>query len=507
MIVNENIRQKPILVTGATGYIGGRLVPLLIEKGFRVRAMARSMVKLRGRSWSDHPNIELVQADMFDPDTLDEATHDCFAAYYLIHSMNTEQAEFVSADRLAAQNFLRSSEKNGLERIIYLGGLGWDQPNASSHLKSRHEVGSILQSGSVSVTRFRAAHILGSGSACFEIIRYLFERLPFYVIPRTFIETKVQPISVRNVLTYLVECLDKEATKDQSFEIGGPDVLTYRELFNICAEEKGLKKPIFIDTPKFELGKKLALLIVRWLLPLPSSISQPLFEGLAVQVVLKDYRISQFIPQELITCREAIRKAFEADTLHLVQSRWTDAGELKPPEWLTEGDAPYSGGTIFQIGHSAYLNRTPERVWPMIRQIGGEQGWYSADLLWHLRGWIDRLVGGFGLWRGRRHPSELRAGEVLDFWRVLKISPPHKLILLSEKKQPGDAVLIFELIPEGEQTKLSILYQFRPWNLAGIFYWYSFLAFRSLMFRGMIREISKITDRDMNSGPDTLDIL
>jgi len=491
-------------VTGATGYIGGRLVPQLLEKGYRVRAIARSLTKLQGRPWSSHSNIELVQADLMAPDSLESAIHGCQVVYYLVHSMISDQKDFANADRIAAKNLLEASENAGVKRIIYLGGLGWDQPNTSNHLKSRYEVGDILQSGNIAVTRFRAAQIIGSGSACYEIIRYLFERLPIFIIPESFINTRLQPISIRNVLIYLVECLKKPETENESFEIGGPDVLTYRELFYICAEEKGLKKPAFINAPKFDLGQKLGFALVKFILPLPSSISQPLFEGLAVQVVLKDHRITRIIPQDLITCREAIRRAIQADTQHLVQSRWTDAGEMRPPEMLNEGDADYSGGTFFQSGYTVLLKGSPETIWPAIRQIGGQHGWYYGDLFWKIRGLVDRLVGGFGLWRGRRHPDELWVGEVLDFWRVLEFSPPAKMILLSERRQSGDSVLSFELTPRQYNTELKIINHFQPRTWVDFIYWFSSQPLRNLLVKGMLKGISETSACRMLKRPSKL---
>jgi uncharacterized protein YbjT (DUF2867 family) len=483
--------KQSILVTGATGYIGGRLVPLLLKRGYRVRAMARSLKKLGGRTWANHPDIELVQADLLDPSTLEIGLKECHAAYYLVHSMNPDHKDFVNADRLAALNFIKAAEKAQLGRIIYLGGLGWDQPNASAHLKSRYEVGDILGSGNIAVTRFRAAQILGSGSACFEMARYLLERIPVFMIPDYIIDTKIQPISIRNVLTYLIECLEKIETLNQSYEIGGPDILTYRQLFEICAEEKGLKSPVFIDTPKLKLGKLIGLGLVKWILPLPKYISEPLLDGMVVQVIQKDFRINTVIPHELISSRESVCRAIKADALHEVESRWSDAGELRPPEWLVAGDAPYSGGTLLKSGYRMLISDQPDSIWTAIRRIGGEQGWYYGNAIWKVRGWFDRIVGGTGLWPERRHPEDLRIGDVLGFWRVLDIQPPCRLVLLSEKKQPGENILSLELKSQKSGSEITISNWFCPSRPYGFLYWFLLQPFRNNLFRGMLKAIAK----------------
>ncbi len=330
------MKNSLILITGATGYIGGRLVLRLLRAGYRVRAMARSMDKIKGRSWKDYPNLELVKADFHNPESLEGALKDCDVAYYLVHSMSEEHKNFAYADRRAAKNFISSSDKHGLKRIIYLGGLGGNEPNASLHLKSRREVEIILQSGRVPVTVFRSAHIIGSGSASFEMLRYIAERMPFFIIPRSIIDTKVQPICIRNVLIYLEKCLENNETTGQTYDIGGPDILTYRQLFEVYAKQAGLRKPLFINspTPHFELGKKIAHTIAKLLLPISPGISQPLLDGLGVEIITKDDKIREIIPQDLVPCSRTIDRAIQKDSLKIVDTRWTDAGGLNFPEWM-----------------------------------------------------------------------------------------------------------------------------------------------------------------------------
>ncbi|MCD4676599.1 MAG: SDR family oxidoreductase [Desulfobacula sp.] len=498
------MKNSLILITGATGYIGGRLVLRLLKAGYRVRAMARSMDKIKGRSWKDFPNLELVKADFHNPESLEVALKDCDVAYYLVHSMSKEHKNFAHADRRAAKNFIASSDKHGLKRIIYLGGLGGNEPNASLHLKSRREVEIILQSGRVPVTVFRSAHIIGSGSASFEMLRYIAERMPFFIIPRSIIDTKVQPICIRNVLIYLEKCLENNETTGQTYDIGGPDILTYRQLFEVYAKQAGLRKPLFINspTPHFELGKKIAHTIAKLLLPISPGISQPLLDGLGVEIITKDDKIREIIPQDLVPCSRTIDRAIQKDSLKIVDTRWTDAGGLNFPEWMYAGDAAYSGGTLLQGGYKITLACEPGIIWQFISRIGGSNGWYYGDALWQIRGLMDQFAGGVGLRRGRRHPEQLYIGDALDFWRVLDVQPPLKLILLAEMKLPGEALLNFELVPDKKGTELRLGTRFRPTGLYGILYWYSLLPFHNLLFGGLLNELAKRVGKTILHGPE-----
>jgi uncharacterized protein YbjT (DUF2867 family) len=493
-------KSKPVLVVGATGYVGGRLVPKLLDEGYKVRAMARSTAKLASRPWASHTNMEVVEGDVQALDTLRRAARGCWAAFYLVHSMTSASKDFVEADRKSAENMVAAAAESGLERIIYLGGLGRDtDPCLSVHLRSRHEVARILQSGPVPTTLLRAAMILGSGSASFEMLRYLVDRMPVMFTP-PWVHTPVQPISIRNVLNYLVGCLEHDETIGQTYDIGGPDVLTYEGLIETYAEVAGLKKRRIIPLPF--ITPRMSALWVHLITPIPVSIAQPLVEGLLNRVVCLDTRIQVIIPQELLDSRETIRRALEKTQLQHVEGCWTDAGELLPPEWTHIGDAAYAGGTVMECGYRIRLKATPEEVWEPIVRIGGLTGWYYGERLWKIRGWIDRIAGGMGLKRGRRASRTLYVGDALDFWRVLDLGAPYRLVLLSEMKVPGEAILEFTITPIGsEETELQQLSRFVPKGFAGIAYWYSLYFPHHWLFRGMLRTIARAVGKPLLEGP------
>ena len=339
--MNLALKKQPVLVIGGTGYVGGRLIPRLLQAGYEVRAIARSISKMQGRPWADHPKLTIIQANLHHFETLEKALQGCWVAYYLVHSMSPEVKDYAKADRHAAQNFINAAKNSTLHRVIYLGGLGGENESVSIHLKSRHEVGKILKSGPIPTTIFQSAQILGSGSASFEILRYMAERLPFFIVPKQIMDTKIQPICIRDVLNYLESALECEETINQTFDIGGPDVITYRQLFDIYVSEASIRKPIFLSPPfpPNKFGRKFAFGVAKLILPIPDSISEPLLEGAAIPVFVKKDRITRIIPQKLMTCREAIRRAIQKDSLKIVDTSWTDAGALKPPEWMQIGDA------------------------------------------------------------------------------------------------------------------------------------------------------------------------
>ena len=402
------MQSKPVLVTGSTGYVGGRLIPQLLEAGYRVRALGRSLKKMQCRPWAGHSNVELAQGDVLELTSLEKAARGCGAAFYLVHSMVAAPDTYTEADRLGARNMVRAAAAAGLERLIYLGGLGKpEDPNLSEHLRSRTEVARILQSGPTPTTFLRAAMILGAGSASFEILRYLVDRLPVMTTPR-WVHNPVQPIAISNVLNYLQGCLEHDEVLGQTFDIGGPDILNYQELFRIYAEEAGLPKRWILPLPV--LTPRLSALWIHLVTPVPAAIAQPLAAGLRNPVVCEDDRIREIIPQKLLTCRETIRLALEKIKMQQVETCWTDAGGKLPPEWVYCGDSAYAGGTILESGFRISLQAGTAEIWEQLCRIGGKNGYFFRDELWRLRGGVDRLLGGIGFRGGRRHPIRTAGG-------------------------------------------------------------------------------------------------
>ena len=495
----NKIKKKPVLVAGASGYIGARLIPALLRAGHRVRALARTPEKISSRHWADSDQLEIVPGDLLDPDSVLAAARGCGAVYYLVHSMSATGSDFAVTDRLAAENMVAAAGKAGLEQIIYLAGLGDDETSLSPHLRSRREVELILKKGEVPVTVLRAAMIIGSGSASFEILRYLVERLPVMVTPR-WIDTACQPIGIRNVITYLVGCLGLPGAIGETFDIGQEEVTTYRQLMEIFAEEAGLRKRLILPVPV--LTPRLSSYWIHLVTPVPASLARPLAEGLGNRVVCHDLRIRELLPQQLYDCRQAIRLALVQTREHQVDSSWRDAGAIAPVEWANPADPEWAGGTRYVETRSILFAATPEEVWSAIVMIGGGTGWYYADWLWELRGVMDRLIGGVGLQRGRRCPLELAPGEALDFWRVKAVKKSRLLQLVAEMKLPGSALLEFRLSEERPgETNLLLRAHFRPNGLAGILYWYLVLPFHGLVFNGMLRGIGKRLKRKVLRPP------
>jgi uncharacterized protein YbjT (DUF2867 family) len=480
--------RSPILVTGASGYVGGRLVPALLQAGYRVRAMGRFVEKLACRPWAHHPGIERVQGDALDLSSLKAAVAGCGVAYYLVHSMIAQKGGFVEADRAAARNMVAAAEAAGVERIIYLGGLAEaNHGNLSAHLASRIEVADILRSGRVPTTDLRAPMILGSGSASFEIMRYLVEHLPVMTTPR-WVRSLNQPIAISNVIGYLVGCLEHPETTGETFDIGGPDVMTYQRLLDVYAEEAGLRKRVIIPVPV--LTPTLSAYWIRFVRPVPTAIALPLTQGLTSDAVCRENRIREIIPQNLISCREAIQVALQRVKQERLETCWPADGQLLPFEWAYCGDADYAGGTRFVTGYRIVADSAVEPIWRSVSRMGGRNGYFFADALWWLRGLIDRALGGRGIAAARPITAELKAGDTIDFWRVLKAEARRHLQLLSEMKAPGEALLDFTIIFLGpRRCELRLMSRFLPRGLGGVLYWYGFYLFHHLIFRGMLKGI------------------
>jgi uncharacterized protein YbjT (DUF2867 family) len=474
--------MKKIVVTGSTGYIGGRLVARLLEAGYFVRCLVREPRKLQSREWVRNSNLEIVTVELGDRKALEGALRGSELAYFLVHSMNTAGPEYVERDLHLANTFAQASAEAGLRRIVYLGGLGETGAGLSKHLLSRRQVESSLGSTGVPVTVLRAAMIIGSGSASFEILRYLVERLPVMVTPR-WVSTPCQPIAVRNVIEYLVGVVSREETTGRIFDIGGTEVLTYIEIMRVMAEELGLRRRWVIPVPV--LTPRLSSYWIHLVTPLGHDIAKPLAEGLKNPVVCREDSITRLIPQKLLSVREAIVAALTRISEGRVETNWSMAGRIA-------GDPDWAGGTVFQDSREVSIDAPAWAVFRAVCMVGGKHGWYSANWLWKLRGWMDRFVGGPGLRRGRLNPQVVSYGEALDFWRVVRFEPDRTLVLRSEMKLPGEAMLEFHTEPtHDDKCRFQQLARFIPSGLFGILYWYAVKPFHNIVFRGMLRGIER----------------
>ena len=480
------IEPRRVLVAGATGYIGRRLVSELVGQGHTVRCIARTPSKLDAEIWRDQ--VEVVTGDVLDPVTLKNAFSGMEIAYYLVHSIGAD-ADWEQRDRTAAENFRDAAADAGLTQIIYLGGLGDDAAGGlSHHLASRHDVGRILASGSVPATELRAAVIIGSGSASFEMLRHLVEVLPIMTTPK-WVTTRVQPIAVQDVLGYLVGVLANPASYGQTLEIGGADVLTYREMMDAYAEVAGLRKRIIITVPV--LSPRLSSLWVGLVTPIPADLARPLVDSLVNEVVVKDHAIEEMVPLVPIDTREAIKRALARVRDLEVKTSWTDA-ELfgRSPAEPMRNDPSWAGGVVFSDIQSVFAQASPEAVMQEAASLGGERGWIVGGWLWSIRGLMDSVFGGPGMRRGRRHPTELRVGDVVDFWRVESYEPGRLLRLRAEMRVPGRAWIEWEVTPEGSGTRLEQRASFQPRGLWGRAYWYSVAPFHRFIFKPLAKRLA-----------------
>ncbi len=464
-----------ILVTGATGYIGGRLVPRLLAAGHKVRVMVRDASRIAGRPWFD--SVEVAEADILDLDSLKKALNEVDIAYYLVHSMMS--AGFQETDRRAAQNFVAATPA-ALDRVIYLGGLLPHGEQRSEHLRSRAEVGEILRE-SLPVLEFRAGPIIGSGSASFEMLRYLTERLPTMIAPR-WIENLVQPISIRDVLDYLLLAAGRDITG--VIEIGS-DRLTFRQMMESYAEVRGLRRTILaVPIP----APRVAGLWVGLVTPIPNRLAVPLIEGIVEPVVADTTRAEAHFPEvRPRSYRDAVVAALERDSQ--TETRWSDALHAAPAYEFSDRE-----GLMREV-RSLPVKATPARVFNTFSSMGGDSGWRAWNAAWQIRGFLDRMVGGPGLRRGRRHPQELLIGEALDFWRVEAIEQDQMLRLRAEMKVPGEAWLQWEVVKEGAGARLIQTAIFAPRGLLGALYWYGIYPLHARIFSDMARAIAKEAER------------
>ena len=473
--------DRLVVVTGATGYVGGRLVPRLLDAGYRVRCVVREPRKLDARPWRDRPGIEVVRADLSEPEATREALAGAFAAFYLVHSMSAQGRAYRERDRDLARNFARCAADADVARIVYLGGLGELGDDLSEHLGSRREVETLLASTGVPLTTLRAAMIIGSGSASFEILRYLVEHLPVMVTPR-WVRTESQPIAIRNVLHYLVECLALDATAGRTFDIGGPEIVSYRELMRVMAKARGLGPRVVVPVPL--LTPKLSSLWIHLVTPVPHTIARPLAEGLRNRTVCRTDEAARLMPQHLLTMREAIDAALGKRLDNQVETAWTDAGAMP-------GDPDWAGGKIYEDRRATRVAAPRATTFAAAQRIGGDTGWYGGNWLWRVRGWMDKLIGGPGLRRGRRDPERLLVGDALDFWRVEEVLPDRAIVLRAEMRLPGTALLRIDVDDDADGSRLTLTARFKPRGLLGILYWWSVVPLHGLVFPGMLRGLKK----------------
>lgn len=471
-----------VVVFGASGYIGSNLVPLLIERGHQVRAAARRLEVLEGRQWQ---GVELWTADVLDPQSLGPALQGMDAAYYLVHSMGAGK-DFAARDRRAARNFREAAAERGVGRIIYLGGVVPGGP-PSQHLKSRLETGEILRQGSVAVTELRAGVIVGAGSAGFEVIRDLVNHLPVMVTPR-WVKSMTQPVALADLLSYLAGVLDHPETAGRTYDVSGPERLRYRDMLLEFGEIVG-RRPRLIAVPV--LTPRVSSYWLDLVTSVPASVARPLIEGLRNDTLADDSQIRQVMPIPLHTYREAVKAALEQEETAAIPARWEE-GALA----FRGYDAAVS---FYSKGHTEVVGcRAPrETLWSVISSIGGRRGYFYANYLWGIRGVFDRLIGGVGMRRGRRHPTELRPGDALDFWRVAAVEPGRRLTLVAEMKLPGAAVLELEAQDGADGgSNLVMTARFNPAGVLGLLYWYGIHPVHHLIFRGMPVALARAAEEE-----------
>jgi len=473
-----------VLLTGATGYVRGRLLPELVRAGWNVRCLVRRPENLQGRV---PEGVDIVPGDLLDANSLRSAMKAVQTAFYLVHSMGST-GHFEEQDRRAAENFAVAAQEANLERIIYLGGLGDDSEGLSPHLRSRHEVGEILRQSGVPVIEFRASIVIGSGSLSFEMIRALVERLPIMITPR-WVSVPAQPIAINDLLQYLKAALDLPISGNQIFEIGGPNQVSYGDLMREYARQRGLHR-VMISVPV--LTPRLSSLWLGLVTPLYSRIGRKLIDSIRNPTVVRDdsaRKIFNIRPKDF---REAISSALRNEEAEFVQTQWSDALSSigMPRLW---GGVRFGNRLI--DSRMVHVGVPPAAAFAPIIRIGGKKGWHYGNWLWRIRGWLDLLAGGVGMRRGRRNPETLRVGDVVDCWRVESIEPDRRLRFMAEMKLPGRAWLEFEVIGDAKGSCIRQTAIYDPVGLWGLAYWYLLYPLHELVFSGMLREIAKAAEK------------
>lgn len=490
-----------ILVLGSTGYVGSRLVPLLLKEGYVVRAGYRSREKIECMKWYQHERLEPVQIDVLKKESLIEGCRGCDTAYYLIHSMYKGK-RFAEIDLRGAKNMVQASEQVGVKHIIYLGGLGEDEQNLSEHLSSRAEVSRVLHKGSVPVTTLRAAMIIGAGSTSFEILRYLVERLPIMTTPK-WLRTNSQPIAISNVLNYLIGCLKHAETRGRVFDIGGSEILSYTDLIKIYIEITALPRRLIVPIPF--LTPSLSSYWLALITPVPSAIVRPLIGGLKNEAICLNNEIKKISPQKLLTNRQAMKLALNQIEHWFKKTHSEDVSNETIPEWKHNCDPWWAGGDINVIRQTTTINATSEMVWNSICSVIGSEGWNYGSWLWIIRGRLDELIGGKGMRYGAAKLHEAGIESIIDSWSIVDIIEGKYLKLRLKMHVPAKISLEFILSHgQTESTELTLRLSYYPKGFRGFLIWYGFLPLRRYLIRQMVSHIekeSKILLRDTLNSP------
>lgn len=493
--------DRTVLVTGATGYVGGRLITELLAAGFKVRATSRRRESLQRFDW--HEDVELMEADLTEPEDLDDLFEGIDIAFYLVHSMGGKGVDFEEQEKQTAENVAAAADRAGVGQIVYLSGLhprDRKLEELSKHMRSRETVARILLDSQTPALILRAATLIGSGSASFEMIRHLSDRLPLMVAP-PWITNKIEPLAIRDTLHYLVSAADLDVPVNQACDIGCGRTYEFADLLRIYADVRGLKKRRVYSIPLTLPVDKLSGFWISLVTPVPYELAFPLAQSMAEDAVTEEHSIRGIIPDPpggLIDYRQAVTLALEAEDDRGVPTSWdrswTEFGvaDSAPQAWdRQKTDPAWAGKSVYEDVRSERTDLTAAQVWPIIEGLGGAHGWYSAPILWRLRGIADRLIGGPGL-GGRRDPHRIALGDRIDWWRVTEVTPPHRLVLTAEMKVDGNAWLILEV--EDNEDGGSTYTQralFEPKGMPGYLYWWMVSPFHSIIFPFMRRNILK----------------